>query len=83
MTKLKPYRVTFHKILRVCVDVNARSPKDAEIRAIRQWSHDLWEKADKAPHGTPSEIIESNGRDFFYVYPEQPIPTATNESIAQ
>jgi len=80
VAKLKSYRVTFHEVLRVCVDVRARNPKHAELKAIRQWSDDLWEKADKALEGTASEIIESNGRDFFYVYPNHDHTPSTNES---
>lgn len=83
VSKLKPYRVRFLETLRVCVDVHARYPKEAKLKAIRQWSKHLWEKADKALEDTPCEIMESDRRDFFLVFPGYPQTPTTNESTNQ
>jgi len=79
-TKLKPYIVTFKDTLRVCVAVRARNSKDAERKAIKQWSDNLWNKADPALAGTDSEIIESYNRDFFEVEVDPFADLPTNES---
>lgn len=77
---LKPYIVTFQDTLRVRVTVRARYRKDAERKAIKQWSDDLWEKADPALADTSSEIIESYNRDFFEVDGDWLTESSTNES---
>jgi hypothetical protein len=78
-TPLKPFIVTFQDTLRVRVAVNARYPKDAERKAIKQWSDALWDKADPALAGTDSEIIESYNRDFFEVEVDPFADLPTNE----
>lgn len=81
--KLKPYRVTLHDTLRVCVDVDARYPKEAQRKAIAQWTNDLWDKADKALADSPSQIVQSNRRELFAIYPTAITKKTTNESPSQ
>lgn len=80
-TSPKPYIVTFQDTLRVRISVNASTPHHAEAKAIKQWSDDLWTKADAALADTSSEIIESSDRDFFEIQEDVFAHPKTNESL--